>query len=140
MLERDLIELFKRSARGTPAFKVRKTHGSGHSSSEPDLTGCWDGWRFELEAKIDPSVPTLSQINAMMSWAAAGAFVGMLTYIHGTNQTWVIPMTMGRDAMIPFKDWGQEHLQKALLLDWRADDRKRLNIKPLLFVIKDHMK
>jgi predicted Zn-ribbon and HTH transcriptional regulator len=51
-----------------------KRHGSGRGlNGQPDITGCIEGRRVEIEAKVGGNNPSELQLQRLVGWAKAGA-------------------------------------------------------------------
>lgn len=57
-----------------PRCKAEKRHGGIYGTSgRPDITGCIDGVRIEIEVKTGTNKPTKLQEKEIEAWKAAGA-------------------------------------------------------------------
>ena len=54
-----------------------KRLGHIHNKGHPDVTGCINGIRIELEGKIPGKKPTPLQASMLRKWEAAGAITGV---------------------------------------------------------------
>lgn len=62
-----------------PECYAHKTHGGMFGrAGKPDITGCFRGWRFEIEVKRPGNKPTPLQERELTRWAAAGAHVAVV--------------------------------------------------------------
>lgn len=70
-----------------PGCRAIKTHGGMYGrSGEPDITGCLDGRRIEIEVKRPGNKPTELQHEALAKWQAAGAIAGWVTSVEEVEQ------------------------------------------------------
>ena len=71
--------------KAVPGCKAEKRHGSNFvSRGRPDITGCLDGHRFELEVKVPPNKPTITQQKELDAWEDAGATVAVVYSVEDT--------------------------------------------------------
>jgi len=62
-----------------PGVKAEKTHGGMYGKSgKPDITGCINGRRFELEVKRPGGKPTQLQLKELREWKEAGAITAVV--------------------------------------------------------------
>ena len=54
-----------------------KRLGYIHNKGQPDVTGCIQGIRIELEGKLPGNKPTPLQKSMLRKWKAAGAITGV---------------------------------------------------------------
>jgi hypothetical protein len=61
-----------------PHVRAEKTHGGSYGKAgKPDITGCINGRRFEIEVKNAVGKPMPLQIKTLEEWSAAGAITGI---------------------------------------------------------------
>lgn len=66
---------------------VEKRHGTQYGKvGQPDLTGCLDGVRFEIEVKFGKNKPTQMQYARLKEWSMAGAVVGVAWSVEDAMQ------------------------------------------------------
>ena len=78
--EKALTERILKELRKIPGVVAEKRHGGAFGKAgEPDITGCYKGWRFELEVKR-PGVGRLTPLQkaALQKWASAGAYTAIV--------------------------------------------------------------
>ena len=57
---------------------ARKQHGGMYGTiGEPDITGCVNGRRIEIEVKLPGNEPTKIQLHRMKEWERCGALTGV---------------------------------------------------------------
>jgi hypothetical protein len=60
-----------------PRCMAKKRAGNVANRGQPDITGCINGFRIELEGKIGNNKPTRLQNHWLAKWKAAGAITGV---------------------------------------------------------------
>jgi hypothetical protein len=81
--EATVVNHILRALREIPGCHAEKTHGDRFGAQRLDLTGCYNGRRFEFEVKRPGGRPTVRQAETMARWAAAGAIVAC---VHGPEE------------------------------------------------------
>lgn len=77
--ESAIVERILRWLNSLPECYAHKTHGGMFGKAgKPDITGCFRGWRFEIEVKRPGNRPTKLQERELARWAAAGAHVAVV--------------------------------------------------------------
>lgn len=77
--EAALTNSIRRYLRGVPGCCFEKRHGSAYArTGQPDISGCVNGRRFEIEVKAGDNKPTEIQTKRLEEWAAAGAAVAVV--------------------------------------------------------------
>jgi hypothetical protein len=77
-LESSIVDAIMRFLKTVPQCKAEKTHGGAFGrAGKPDITGCLNGRRFEIEVKRPGQKPTEIQKKHLREWEAAGAIVGV---------------------------------------------------------------
>ncbi len=79
-LEKTIVNRIIKKLNELPACRAIKTHGGafGHSG-QPDITGCIDGRRFDMECKRPGGKATPKQESEMRKWSDAGSVCGVVT-------------------------------------------------------------
>jgi hypothetical protein len=60
-----------------PGCYARKTLGGISNPGEPDISGCLNGRRLEIEVKAPGNKPTVLQERALKRWRESGAMSGV---------------------------------------------------------------
>lgn len=66
---------------------ARKRHGGPNRRGEPDITGCYDGKRLEIEAKALGGKLTRLQKDRLQLWKSYGAITGVA---YDEEDLWII--------------------------------------------------
>lgn len=69
-----------------PESFARKRLAGPNQKGQPDITGCIQGIRIELEGKLDGNKPTPIQKNWLKKWSNAGAYVGVYWTLAGAKK------------------------------------------------------
>ncbi len=83
VLEKNLTDRALRYLRTLPRCVASKRHAGPGRRGEPDITGCIEGRRYELEVKVGSNMPTDMQWKQMEKWADSGAITGVFWTIDG---------------------------------------------------------
>lgn len=76
--EATIVAAIMRYLKTLPNCRAEKTHGGSFGNAgKPDITGCINGRRFEIEVKNAKGKPTKLQLNTLEEWRQAGAIVGI---------------------------------------------------------------
>jgi len=78
-LEKSIVQACLRYLNSLQCSYFEKRHGGRTRSGDPDITGCLDGRRWEIEVKRPGGRPTKRQFAALRRWDAAGAHVCWVT-------------------------------------------------------------
>lgn len=78
-LEKNIVESIMRWLKTVPGCYAEKRHGSRFAAGRPDITGCIDGRRFEIEVKRPGRKATKLQEEMLRRWRSAGAIAGVVT-------------------------------------------------------------
>lgn len=62
-----------------PACFAYKRYGHMSNKGKPDISGCINGIRIELEGKVGSNKPTPNQAHWLAKWKSAGAISGWFT-------------------------------------------------------------
>lgn len=77
-LESTIVNSILRWLRKQPGVKAEKTHGGMYGrAGKPDISGCVNGRRFEIEVKRPGNKPTKLQLKELREWEEAGAITGV---------------------------------------------------------------
>jgi len=74
-----------RYLRALPRCRAVKRESSRTRRGEPDITGCLEGIRFEIECKVPGAAPTPLQAKRLRDWEAAGAVTGVSRSLSDTK-------------------------------------------------------
>ena len=80
-LEKSITDSIMKYLKSLPNSKWEKRHGSGRTGGgKPDITGCMEGLRFELEVKR-PGIGRVSKLqeHELEGWKKAGAVTAVVT-------------------------------------------------------------
>lgn len=77
VLEKNTVKKILEYMNSIPGCYARKRHGSAYNPGEPDITGCLDGRRIEIEVKAPGGETTPLQRAELEKWRKAGAVVGV---------------------------------------------------------------
>lgn len=75
-LEKSITKRCLKWAQKIPCSKWYKRKGGETNKGEPDISGCVQGIRFEIEIKTPGNKPTDLQDFKIKEWKAAGAISG----------------------------------------------------------------
>ena len=75
-LEKTITKRCLKWARKIPNSKFYKRKGSAYNKGEPDISGCVQGIRIEIEMKSPGNEPTALQASKIKEWTEAGAISG----------------------------------------------------------------
>ena len=78
-LEKNIVEGILRWLKTVPGCYAEKRHGSRFAAGRPDISGCINGRRFEIEVKRPGKGATKLQKAMLRRWEQAGAVVGVAT-------------------------------------------------------------
>ena len=79
-LESVICKNIQRQLLAVPGCYVEKRHGGTYTTAgRPDLSGCYQGRRFEIEVKRPGGTLTDLQFIELLAWRAAGAVCGVVT-------------------------------------------------------------
>lgn len=77
-LESTIVNSILRWLKKQPGVKAEKTHGGMYGrAGKPDISGCVNGRRFEIEVKRPGNKPTKLQLKELREWEEAGAITGV---------------------------------------------------------------
>jgi|SRR5690606_6550653 len=77
-LESTIVASIMRWLKKQPGVKAEKTHGGMYGrAGKPDISGCVNGRRFEIEVKRPGNKPTKLQLKELEEWRKAGAITGV---------------------------------------------------------------
>lgn len=77
-LESTIVASIMRWLKKQPGVKAEKTHGGMYGrAGKPDISGCVNGRRFEIEVKRPGNKPTKLQLKELREWSEAGAITGV---------------------------------------------------------------
>jgi hypothetical protein len=65
---------------------AKKRQGGPGNAGQPDVTGCINGIRIELEGKIGDNKPTKLQLKWLRKWSKAGAITGVYWSLSDAQQ------------------------------------------------------
>lgn len=76
--EATIVAAIMRYLKTLPNCRAEKTHGGSFGNAgKPDITGCINGRRFEIEVKRPGNKPTPLQLKTLEEWRQAGALAGV---------------------------------------------------------------
>lgn len=79
MSEKSIVNSILKYLNSLPQCRAEKTWGGGYGNAgKPDITGCLNGRRFELEVKVPGGKPTPLQKVTLEQWKEAGAIVAVV--------------------------------------------------------------
>ncbi len=79
MTEKAIVNSILRYLNSLPRCMAEKTWGGGYGNAgKPDITGCLNGRRFELEVKKPGGKLTKLQEVTLHKWLKAGAITGVV--------------------------------------------------------------
>jgi len=79
MSEKSIVNSILKYLNSLPQCRAEKTWGGGYGNAgKPDITGCLNGRRFELEVKAPGGKPTPLQKATLEQWKEAGAIVAVV--------------------------------------------------------------
>ena len=78
-LEKSIVSSILRWLKTLPGCYAEKRHGNQYSAGRPDITGCINGRRFEIEVKRPGGKATKLQAEMLKRWREAGAVAGVAT-------------------------------------------------------------
>lgn len=79
MSEKSIVNSILKYLNSLPRCRAEKTWGGGYGNAgKPDITGCLNGRRFELEVKVPGGKLTPLQKVTLGQWKEAGAITGVV--------------------------------------------------------------
>lgn len=78
MLERQITDKILAYLKALPGCYAFKEHGSGYSSGQPDIIGCYRGQCFLIEVKRPGGRPTRLQMKILAEWQGCGAHASVV--------------------------------------------------------------
>lgn len=86
MSEGEFVRKLKDEFNRRDGVKVMKLNtGPYGQRGEPDIIGCYRGWMFVLEVKLEYNKPTELQLRRLDEWRLAGAYADVITHYPGIN-------------------------------------------------------
>jgi len=78
MLERQITDKIMAYLKALPGCYAFKEHGSGYTSGQPDIIGCYRGKCFLIEVKRPGGRPTQLQLKILAAWSKSGAYTAVV--------------------------------------------------------------
>lgn len=79
MSEKSIVNSILKYLNSLPQCRAEKTWGGGYGNAgKPDITGCLNGRRFELEVKVPGGKLTPLQKVTLEQWKEAGAITAVV--------------------------------------------------------------
>lgn len=79
MSEKSIVNSILKYLNSLPQCRAEKTWGGGYGNAgKPDITGCLNGRRFELEVKVPGGKATPLQKVTLEQWKEAGAIAAVV--------------------------------------------------------------
>jgi len=96
MSEKSIVNSILKYLNSLPQCRAEKTWGGGYGNAgKPDITGCLNGRRFELEVKMPGKKPTKLQEVVLEQWRKAGAITGVVHSVDEVREILNVKDTKG---------------------------------------------